>query len=775
MFRFIYDTKWFTTFYSSRLQSLLNKCCLNLLSSLLFCKDKIIRVISIKYLYQILVKYNGGNNNSDLHHKTLELLYKELENCKLNFNRHFICFEYFSFYSSIIKYYCKHIIYFDSNLYNQTLLYFLNGPLTYTYNSLINYRGLETRHNDVIDEYLLGLLLLLKNIFIGLPTLKQHSLDKIIRPLKKELIFNCLFAVPDPFDNPLGILSAPKRPPIPKCMTFKSRQTAFNLLLEISKNNLIIWNEILENIQDIHDKRMNDIGDDISFGFNPQYSRRSMTTNLCGLNNYGCTCYMNATMQQLYCNPIVRKIILGVDIRQLGVDNYKTTVLYAIQTMFSNLQWSDRRAVWPEDFLQNYRDFEGNKIDPNEQMDAHEFFNFLFDNLERELKGTIAEEILRSEFCGKEVNQVICQECGYISETFVPMYAVSCKIQSHQTLEESLEYEFVKGDWLKGGNAYRCSKCNKKVTALKRSCFTQLSNTMLVHLQRFEFNLETMLKVKINSELRFPINLNMNKYTKEYLDSNGGYKGENYEYELVGITVHSGMADIGHYYSFIRQQLDSGSLGKWYSFNDDYVTNFEINTMSDKCFGGNKLTLIRDSKTNQLVQRWIAKSNNAYILVYRRKNLEKKIENMKINDQYLTLKEYKLIELKENDGKPPIVEIQEITETETEIANETIQQTQTIKHPLSPQESATESSNSPQIMETNTNTNTKGGDGEISNIDDNKPDDNNQPIVHEPDDNNNEDNNNNNEDNLQIGQSLELDEELDELILRDDEDNDNDV
>ena len=43
------------------------------------------------------------------------------------------------------------------------------------------------------------------------------------------------------------------------------------------------------------------------------------------------------------------------------------------------------------------------------------------------------------------------------------------------------------------------------MTALKRSCFTQLSNKML-----FEFNLETMLKVKINSELRFP--------TKEYLN-----------------------------------------------------------------------------------------------------------------------------------------------------------------------------------------------------------------------------------------------------------------
>ena len=67
----------------------------------------------------------------------------------------------------------------------------------------------------------------------------------------------------------------------------------------------------------------------------------------------------------------------------------KKTVFYAMQTMFANLMWSDKRAVWPEDFLANYRDFEGNKIDPNEQMDAHEFFNFLFDNLERELKGIL--------------------------------------------------------------------------------------------------------------------------------------------------------------------------------------------------------------------------------------------------------------------------------------------------------------------------------------------------------------------------------------------------
>ena len=100
---------------------------------------------------------------------------------------------------------------------------------------------------------------------------------------------------------------------------------------------------------------------------------------------------MNATMQQLYCNPVIRKCVMGVDLRKLYDDPNATplrrTVFWAMQNMFCNLKWSDRRRVYPEDFLENYRDFEGNKIDPNEQMDAHEFFNFLFDNLEREVRG----------------------------------------------------------------------------------------------------------------------------------------------------------------------------------------------------------------------------------------------------------------------------------------------------------------------------------------------------------------------------------------------------
>jgi len=40
------------------------------------------------------------------------------------------------------------------------------------------------------------------------------------------------------------------------------------------------------------------------------------------------------------------------------------------------------------------------------------------------------------------------------------------------------------------------------------------------------------------------------------------------QYELIGVTVHTGTADGGHYYSFIRDRLNKNELGqdRWYVF-----------------------------------------------------------------------------------------------------------------------------------------------------------------------------------------------------------------
>lgn len=66
---------------------------------------------------------------------------------------------------------------------------------------------------------------------------------------------------------------------------------------------------------------------------------------------------------------------------------------------------------------------------------------------------------------------------------------------------------------LEGDNAYFCEKCDKKRDTLRRQTIKRLPNTLFLNLKRFEFNYDTMSKVKINDYCEFPTMLDMSKYT----------------------------------------------------------------------------------------------------------------------------------------------------------------------------------------------------------------------------------------------------------------------
>lgn len=89
-------------------------------------------------------------------------------------------------------------------------------------------------------------------------------------------------------------------------------------------------------------------------------------------------------------------------------------------------------------------------------------------------------------------------------------------IKNKTSLEQALK-EFIKGEVLDGDNAYHCEKCEKKVRCLKRACIKQLPNVLMIVLKRFEFNYDTMEKIKLNDYCEFPEQLDMKPYTKESL------------------------------------------------------------------------------------------------------------------------------------------------------------------------------------------------------------------------------------------------------------------
>jgi hypothetical protein len=57
-----------------------------------------------------------------------------------------------------------------------------------------------------------------------------------------------------------------------------------------------------------------------------------------------------------------------------------------------------------------------------------------------------------------------------------------------------------------------------KVDAVKRACFKQLPHTLAVHLKRFEFDYETMQRLKVKSRFEFPMELDMTPFTAEGIE-----------------------------------------------------------------------------------------------------------------------------------------------------------------------------------------------------------------------------------------------------------------
>jgi ubiquitin C-terminal hydrolase len=114
------------------------------------------------------------------------------------------------------------------------------------------------------------------------------------------------------------------------------------------------------------------------------------------------------------------------------------------------------------------------------------------------LKGTPHAKLLSSIFGGKISNEIcsIDKEFPYSSETEEDFYTISLDIKGKPNIQEALD-AYVKADKLEGDNAYYCEQYGKKIDATKRCCIKKLSNTLILHLKRFEFDFTTFKKVKV--------------------------------------------------------------------------------------------------------------------------------------------------------------------------------------------------------------------------------------------------------------------------------------
>lgn len=306
-------------------------------------------------------------------------------------------------------------------------------------------------------------------------------------------------------------------------------------------------------------------------------------------------------------NTQFRSFIMSVAVRDPKTSQQ---LFFYTQKLFGYMQESYQRFVDPFDMVASIKTYDDTPIDIHNQMDVDEFYNLLFDRWEGQLRDKDDIKRLRSFFGGQLVQQVKSKECEHISERLEPFSAIQCDIKGKATLQESLQ-AYVDGEVMEGENKYKCSTCDRHVDAVKRACLKDVPDNLIFHLKRFDFNLRTLQRRKINDYFTFPSSLDLAPYTVEHLNATNGV-ARNDIFELVGVLVHSGTAESGHYYSYIRERSTAGQPS-WVEFNDDSVSPWDPNLMEGATFGGPDPQSIHE--TNGIVYD---RTYSAYMLFYQR-------------------------------------------------------------------------------------------------------------------------------------------------------------
>lgn len=456
------------------------------------------------------------------------------------------------------------------------------------------------------NEALCGALTVLANAWnSNIRVSKSHS---------KLFIIRCLFEIPENLDR--NALT----PPI--CKHSETRSCALEVVLELCKLSSSFFSRLIRELDKYHEEPD-------WRGFRRKEWNISANSNeksqagYVGIKNLGCTCYMNSLVQQIFMIKSFRDGILA-NITDSQADN----MLYQLQYLFSSLQFSDKQYINPKMFAATIKDFDGNPINVNEQMDVDEFFNYFMDKLEGSIKDSSNHNIIKMHFGGLLVTELIGKDCIHRSERYEPFLTISVEVKNKKSLQEGLD-SFVAGEILEGENAYQCDHCEAKVRALRRVCIKHLPNFLIIALRRFEFDFDSMTRVKLNDFCEFPLEINMEPYTQEGLErqekekekaagkdvaaSPKKFPDNYYNYKLRGIVIHAGTAESGHYYSYIQD-----SLMKWFEFNDVWVKEFSQDDIPDECFGGEEKFNWSSTLTNLPNTTTREKCGNAYLLFYER-------------------------------------------------------------------------------------------------------------------------------------------------------------
>lgn len=350
---------------------------------------------------------------------------------------------------------------------------------------------------------------------------------------------------------------------------------------------------------------------------------------VCGLHNFGATCYINLTMQILFAIPDFTRLFGGVNsgvIPHQGLSD-------AIKSLLRTFQHNSGASVTPSKFIRTTSYLKPDFHIPSQQQDAQEFLLFMLQRLHEELcTKPLASENSSSQilsqhrwilnippkdedeyfkwyrsleeaegvspindmFQGHLQNKLTCNRCGCESISYSPFTILSLPIPRHRNrhnavdLRACLDY-YTEDEVLKGSNSWNCPKCHKQphtnaldthpVFVTKKSGIFRLGRkqklpTVEKHKPKDTNDVSTksLRFIKLPSTLfihlaRFSASLtNKLDVLIEYPTELQMAGSTNARYVLTGVINHYGNLKGGHYTAVANKATGSSH---WFQFDDE--------------------------------------------------------------------------------------------------------------------------------------------------------------------------------------------------------------